>query len=1012
MSGIAVVVKNPVIWRSVLISILSGLLCISSFGQVRTITGTVSASDTKETLPGATVVIKGTTTGVVTDVNGKYSIQVPAGKDTLVFSYVGYSPAEIRIQEQPVIDVVLQLTKVSLGEIVVIGYGTVKKSDLTGAVSSIKANEITKITALNPVESLEGKVSGVQITNIDGTPGNSPVVRIRGIGTINNSSPVYVVDGLILDDIAFLNAADIASIEVLKDASATAIYGNRGANGVIIITTKTGEVGEGHTKVSFNAETGIQKVAHKIPLLNGKEFAIISNEIIPGTYNNVDAVNNTDWQNEIFRLAPIYKFDFSASGASKIAQYYFGLGYFGQEGIIDQSYFQRLTIQLNNTYNLGKYIKLGNKITLTPTSQRIAPNVTFEAYRADPTIAPFSPGGAYSPVPGVGNPLADLAYSNNYVKGIRGVGSFFGEVKFLKMFVLKSNLGLDASYYKGESFTPAYDVSVTQFNLYSNLSKAWSDNLTWLWENTLNFNQDFGKHHIDAVAGFTMQNSTNEMMSLTGENIIRDGSNFWYIQPTYIVDPGNNINTLGQLVNNVDPGLYYSMVSLLFRANYTFNNRYILTVTYRRDGSSKFNTANRWGDFPSVALGWNIAHEKFLQKAKFLSRLKLRGSWGIIGNDKIDYTSRFSLVESDLVTIFGISPGAYPGASYAQIGNDKLKWENSTQTDIGLEAGFFNDRLNSEFDFYNKITNDILVGLTIPAYFGNGLNTKEVFNAAKVLNRGFEFNISWRDQIGKVKYNVGVNGSTIYNRVQTIGGVSGSDTVLLGGYLSNGIPVTASKVGLPIGSFYGYKTDGLFQTQAELDAYPHLSDATVGSLRFVDINGDGVLDGRDRTNIGSPIPSFIFGLTLGTEFYGFDVTLDLQGQTGNKIFNAKEVVRPDKYNFETHVMGAWTSPGSSTTEPVASFGGYNYNPSDHFIQNGTYLRIRDVILGYTIPTKLSEKIYMKKLRVYLKADNLYVWTKFTGYSPDIGSSDVLSNGIDYGEYPTTTVYSAGLNINF
>jgi TonB-linked SusC/RagA family outer membrane protein len=983
-----------------------------SYAQVRTITGTISASDTKETLPGATVQIKGTTTGVVTDINGKYTFKVPEGKVVLIYSFVGYTTQEIELSLQNIVDVLMVPSKTTLSEVVVVGYGTLRKMDLTGAVSTVKTDDITKITAMNPIENLAGKVAGVQVTSASGTPGESPVVRIRGIGTIGDASPIYVVDGVILSDISYLNSADIESITVLKDASATAIYGNRGANGVIVISTKTGKAGEGKTTFTLNGETGWQKVAHKISLLNGKDYANIINEFQPGTYNNVDLLPNTDWQNLIFHMAPIYNFEGSASGASKTVQYYIGVGYFDQEGIIDKSYYKRLTLKIDNTYELTKNIKLGNNITVTPYTQQVAPDVTFQAYRAQPIIDPYKPDGNFNSVPGVGNPLAALAYSNNFNKGVRAVGNLFGEVSFLKNFVIRSSYGIDAAYNKGESFTPAYTVSPTQFNLYSLLGKAWSDNLTWLWENTISYKKDFGKHYLDVVAGYTMQNSTNEFMNLTGSNIIRDNANFWYIQPTYVWDPSHNINNIGLITNNLDPNLYYSMISYLVRVNYTLFKKYILTLTYRRDGSSKFSQSNRWGDFPSIAVGWNTSEEKFMSKLKFLSKLKLRGSWGIVGNDKIPYESRYSLVNSNLVTVLGTGSSADPGATYGMIGNNNLKWETTSQLDVGLETGFFKDRLTGEFDYYDKETYGILVGLTIPAYFGNGLNTKEIFNAAKVQNKGFEFNLGWRDQVGKLKYNFGINGTTISNKIISIGGVSGSDTVLYGGYLGNGQNVTASRVGLPIGAFYGYKTDGLFQTQSELNAYPHLADATVGSLRYIDVNGDGKLDGRDRTYIGSPIPTFIFGFSAGFEYRGIDLAIDIQGQTGNKIFNAKEIIRPDQYNYESHVLNAWTGPGTSYTEPVASSGGYNYLPSDHYVQDGSFLRFRDIILGYTLPSGITKKIYVQKLRIYLKADNLFTWTKYTGYTPEIGSSDALSSGVDFGAYPTTSVYSIGLNLNF
>lgn len=990
----------------------------SSLAQVRTVKGTVTAFDTKETLPGATIQVKGTTEGTVTDIDGNFTLKISESKVILLFSYIGYKSQEVEVTNQAKVDVVLEPQKTTLDEVVVIGYGSVRKSDLSGSVGTVKSDDITKITALNPVQSLQGNVTGVQVTSTSGTPGENPAVRIRGVGTFGNSNPIYVVDGVIVDDISFLNSNDITSMEVLKDASASAIYGSRGANGVIMVTTKMGKATEGKTVFNFSGEVGIQKLAKKIDLLNGHDFAVIRNEINPGSYNNVDAVPNTDWQDLIFKTAPIFDFQLSASGSSKSMQYYISGSYFKQGGIIEKSNYERITLKINNIYNFSDYVKFGNNITIAPYSQQVAPGVTWAAYRAWPTLVPYYADGSFGVVPGVGNPLADIEYSNNYNKGVRGVGNLFGEVNFLKMFTFKSSFGVDAGYNLSESFTPAYTVYnpdgtiSQQQNIMSRLNKGSNYTFTWLWENTLNFKKEFGKHSFDAVAGYTMQNTTSDGFSLAGANLIRDDPSFWYIQPSYIYDPANNVNTINSIYESVDLNQYYSMISYLFRVNYVFNKKYILTATFRSDGSSKFSSDNRYATFPSFALGWNISQEKFLQNVKWLNKLKVRASWGKLGNDKIPYWDRYARVESNILAIFGTTGDPNTGATYGINGNPDLKWEVTTQTDIGLEFSLFDSRLTAEFDYYNKQTDDILILLSVPGYFGNGSGAKVRFNAASVVNRGFEFNLGWRDQIGKLKYNIGVLGTTIHNEVLEIGGISGVDDALIGGYLGNGIPVTRSVVGLPIGSFYGYQTDGIFQTQAELDAYPHDGQAGVGDLRFVDVNSDGKIDGRDRTNIGSPIPTFIFGFNFGIEIIGFDLSVNVQGQTGNKIFNAKEVVRPDPYNFESHVLDRWTGPGTSNTEPRASFGGYNYTPSDHFIQDGSFIRIRNLVLGYTLPEIWSKKVGMQKLRLYVKADNLYTWTKFTGYTPEIGSGDVLSAGIDYGIYPITAVYSVGINLNF
>lgn len=993
------------------------LIGMQVHGQ-RTIRGTVTDADTGETLPGVNVIVKGTARGVSTDINGTFQLEVLPVDDVLVFSFVGYEDQEFIIGDQSDIQVSMQSSSTMLDELVVIGYGTVRKSDLTGAVSSLKTEDIRKITAIHPEKALQGKVTGVQVTTTSGAPGAGATVRVRGVGTFNNSSPIFVVDGVILDDISFLNSADIASMEVLKDASATAIYGSRGANGVILIQTKTGTPGQEKPIFSFSSEYGIQRLAKKIDLLNGREFAIISNEIRPGSYNNADAVPNTDWQDLIFQTAPVQSHQLSITGATGIAQYYVGIGLFQQDGIVPKSNYQRITLKLNNTYNLSEYFRLGNNITIAPFEQRNAPNVTYAVYRAQPLLEPYYSDGSFGVVYNVGNPLADLEYSNNFRKGVRGVGNIFAEANPFEGITLKSSFGIDASFNKNESFTPAYTVynpdgtASQQYNEFSDLFKGNTENLSWLWENTIAYNKKIDKHNVNAVGGFTMQKSRSESFGFAGQNLIRDDQNFWYIQPPYIIDEANNINMLQSIFNGVDPGLYYSMISYLFRTNYTYDNRYIATVTFRRDGSSKFSNENRYSNFPSFALGWNIINEQFMQSFLVISNLKLRASWGIIGNEKILYFDRFSRVQSDLLIILSNPDTPFPAASYGKSGNPDLIWESTTQTDIGLEVGVFNNRLTGEFDYYNRVTDDILIELSTPGHLGNGQGQKVRYNAASVLNSGFEFNIRWRETVGDFSYSVGVIGTTINNEVLSIGGASGVDSVLIGGYLANGQPVTLSEVGLPIGAFYGYQTDGIFQSQDELDSYPHMGLAGVGDLRFVDINNDGSIDGLDRTYLGSPIPEFIYGFNFELQFKAFDLGVDLHGQTGNKIFNGKDAVRPDPYNFEKTVWDRWTGPGTSTTEPRASFGGYNYTPSDRFIQDGSFLRLRSVQLGYTLPETVTKRVAMQQVRVYIKGTNIYTMAKYTGYTPEIGSYDVLSNGIDYGVYPISAVYSLGVNVTF
>jgi len=1006
------------------------LMLISSttiMAQAVTIQGKLTDDETGEPLIGATVLEKGTSNGTVTDYDGNYKLSVSSKDVTLVFSYVGYKQQETALNGRSVIDAALGLDLEELDEIVVIGYGTVRKSDLTGSVSTVKSEDLLKIPASNPMQALQGKAAGIQVTSTSGAPGAQPVVRVRGVGTFNNSSPIYVVDGVILNDISFLNSADIESMEILKDASATAIYGNRGANGVIMITTKQGKKGSGKLNLSVNAQYSVQNLQRKINLLDGPQFATVAHEINPAVfnYNNLSLLPNTDWQDKVFSPAPIYNAQIAVSGATERTTNYFSIGLYQKNGIVDKSDYKRVTLKMNNTFDVTKNFKLGNNVTVTPYQQRNAPDVTFQAYRAWPTVAPYysskdtsipSLVGDYSAVQGVGNPMASLAYSNNYVNGLRGVGNFYAEGKILDAFTVKSSLALDGQMNRSKNFSPAFAVynpdgtSSAQANQINDLTKTSSYNFTWIWTNTVNFNKEIGKHSINALAGYTMQRQMNESMTVVGSNIIRNGQDFWYIKPTNVYDPTNSVNNLQNISNTVDPNMNFSMISYLARLNYVYDNRYIFTATFRRDGSSKFSQKNRYGNFPSVAFGWNIINEAFMQNVPMLSNLKLRASAGIIGNDKIPYTGRFSTTEN-LVSVFGVNQSANAAVSYAKNGNPNLKWENTRQIDVGLEVGMFKDKLTAEFDYYRKDTRDILIQLSTPGYLGNGQGAKTYFNAAEVLNEGFEFNLIWKEEFKNgFNYSVGFLGSTIHNEVLSIQG-SGADTVLLGGSVQ-GRYVTASRQGYPIGAFYGYQTNGIFQNQTQLDGYPHLSQAGVGDLIFKDTNGDGVLDSNDRTYLGSPIPKFIYGLNISVGYKNFDLSMNIQGQTGNKIFNGKEIVRPDPYNFEHHVINRWHGEGTSNTEPRASFGGYNYLPSSKYTYSGSYLRLRTLSIGYTIPDAMLSKMHLGSLRFYLTGNNLFTLMKFTGYSPEVASNDVIGNGIDMGSYPIPAIYSAGFNLTF
>lgn len=991
--------------KQALLITLCSCFSLAAFAQNMQVQGTVTAEEDGLPMIGVNVVVKNSTKGASTDEDGRYTIADVNAADSLVFSYLGYVTRVVAVDNRMIVDVVMEEDVEILEDVVVVGYGTQKKSDLTGAVSSVRGADLTKIPSSSPVQALQGKVAGVQVTSLSGAPGADQVVRVRGTGTFNNASPIYVVDGVILDDISFLNSSDIQSMEILKDASATAIYGSRGANGVILVTTKHGKAGgQDQPTVNFGAAFSSQVLAKKIDLLDGREFAAYVNDITPGSYNNLDAVPNTDWQDLVFSSAPMQNYHLSVSGSSEKAQYYLGFGYFNQQGIIDKSSYERFTLQLNNIYQLSDHIKIGNNLTFAPYTQQNTANATYGAYRAQPVAVPFNPDGSYGEVPGVGNPLADIENTNDFEKGLRVVGNVFTEVSFLRGFAFRTSFGTDMGFQKNRRFTPVFYVSPQQQNEINDLFVGNNENVTWLWENTLNYKKLIDKHSIDLLGGYTMQEATSEFLSASAINILGDSENLWYLN-------ADNINPT-TIKNGVDENLNYAIISYLFRANYTYNNKYLLTATFRRDGSSKFNEENRYSNFPSVAAGWNIGNEPFMENIPAISNLKLRASWGQIGNEKINYLDQYALVLNQINAVFGQNEILIPGSSYGKTGNPDLKWETTSQTDVGLEIGVLNNRLSAELDYYSRTTDDILIELSTPGYFGNGEGVKVRYNAGSVLNRGFEFNVAWNEEVGDFKYRIGLVGATIHNEVLSVGGNSGVDSVLFGGNLGNGQLVTRSSVGNPIGSFFGYQTDGIFQNQSELESYPHESLAGVGDLRFVDQNGDGQINSLDRVYLGSPIPDFVYGFNFEASFKGFDLSVDFQGQVGNEIYNGKEAVRPDLYNFETHVIDHWTGEGTSTTEPRASSGGINYAPSDRFIQDGSFLRLRSLTIGYNFSQELASKLHMKQARFYVSGTNMFTLTEFTGYTPEIGSADVLSNGIDYGIYPVTSIYSIGLNLTF
>lgn len=968
-----------------------------SFGQ-GTITGNITSSEDGLALIGVTVEVLPSGRGTLTDVDGNYDINKQMD-DSIRFSYIGYKTITMPIGGKTKIDVVLQPNAEILDEIVVIGYGTIKKSDLTGSVSSIKAEDIVKVPAPNAIQALQGKVAGMQILNTSGDPGADPVVRLRGVTTLNNNNPIAVIDGVISDvsQVAQLNPNDIASVEVLKDASATAIYGSRGAAGVIIVTTKRGKSGK--NVVSVSVEQSIENVERKIDVMNGREFATFLNAIDPGTYNNLDALPNTDWQNEIYNSnTPITNANFSVSGGSNTSNFYFGLGYFGQQGILPKSALSRLTGKMNLGFDVTKNIKMGFDLSLALSDKENAPGVVGTALRAWPIDRPFLENGNFADVMG-GNPVAAIEYTNSDRGLIAGLGNLYASVNFLKDFTFKTSLQFTHDEGRGRSFVPVYFVGPLQQNERNDLTYSNDNATTLIFENTLSYAKEFGKNSLNVLAGYTAQDSRNEFISGLTENLIREDDLFWYL------NSGEDIYE--RVSNNFSRN---TLLSYLGRVNYSFDSKYLLTVSLRRDGSSKFGINNRWGNFPSVAAGWNLDRESFFPKISFLNSLKLRASWGIIGNERIPGEAQFSLISNDYNTVFGENETLQPGASFNGGGNPNLKWEETRQTNIGINAGFLNDRLTVELDYYVKNTDDILVPLEPIGYTGVGAFRSIFYNAANVQNSGFEWNVNYRETKGNWSYGVGVLGTTIKNRVTDIGQGIGADSLLVGGDLGNGQQVARTAVGQPIGYLYGYEAIGVFQNQAQFESTPSLFGQTVGDLIYRDVNGDGRITAADRTFIGSSIPNFVYGFNLSAGYKNFTLSADFQGQTGNKIFNGKQTIRFTTLNYEEKFNQFWTGEGSTNEHPRPTVGGVNYLPNSYFVEDGSFIRLRSLTLNYQIPSKSKWKI--NSANIYVRATNLFTLTKFTGYSPEIGAGSAIDGVIDRGVYPITRIFSLGLNANF
>ncbi len=1024
----------------VIISVLFICFTTGLMAQKFTVTGIVTDGLDQTGIPGATVLEKGTTNGTITDVNGKYSLMVMSDKDTLVFSYIGYKTIEMPINGRAIIDVFMESDLTELDEVVVIGYGSQKKKVVTGAISTVNSEQIERIPVLRAEQAMQGQTAGVQVTQMSGQPGEAPTVRIRGAGTTGDADPLYIVDGMTVGGIDYLNPGDIESIDVLKDAASAAIYGARAANGVVLITTKGGKAGGG-TSLNFSTYYGIQNVSKTIEMLGADDYRMLMNEgarnaglTEPFDLDEVPAAN-TDWQAQLFeKNVPIMNFDLSVAGGNEKTTYSSSISYFSQQGIIggEKSQFDRLTARLNGDHRATDWFKFGGSLSYSEIKRRgIGSNQSFNgAYSSALNLDPLTPlymtdtsilsqypyssepvvtapdGSVYGISDLVGaevvNPMALLEIQNGETRVDKFVGNLYAEVDIIEGLKFRSSVGLDLAYVLWDTYTPLYYLNGAQSNTdKTNVTKTITRYYNWQWENTLSYSKKIKDHNFSLLAGTT-----------AFENNYEDLGGFNAKVP--ITDPDNvYLNMATDTVWTAWGGASSSALFSIFgRVTYDYKSKYAFTGILRRDGSSKFGPNNRYGLFPSLGVSWMLTEESFMPQLGPVSFIKLRASWGVNGNQEIGDYQFVSTIDKSRGYIFG--DGRYTGASPSFIENADIRWEESEQLDIALDVGAFNNRLSATFDYYIKTTKGLLERIPIPGHVGNDA---PYANVGSVQNRGVEMSVNWRHYLKELRYSVGVNAAYNKNEMTEIGNEEG---VLPGASWAIAGMVTRSEEGMPIAYFYGYKTDGIFQNQNEI--YQHYGsdglmlqpNAVPGDVRFVDVNGDDVINEDDRTYIGNPTPDWTLGFNASVEYHNFDLSFLFTGAFGHQIFNGAQRQDLRYTNRPVSALDRWTGEGTSDEVPRYTWSDVNnnYRVSDLYIENGSYLRLKNIQVGYTLPKSFLEKIKCGAWRFYVSAENLLTFTGYTGADPEIGAMSSFDVGIDRGIYPAARTFRFGTSISF
>jgi TonB-dependent starch-binding outer membrane protein SusC len=1016
-------------FAKIALAVLLTVLSLQLQAQSLAISGKVT-DEQGAPMPGVNVIVKGTTNGTTTDVEGQYKLTVNDANSTLVFSFIGYVSDEVLVNGQTVLNISMAPDILSLSEVVVVGYGTQKRSSLVGSIGSVTSKELTELPVPSMEQAIQGRVAGVVVTN-NGAPGEAPIVRIRGINSINYASnPLYVVDGIPeVGNFNIFDSKDIESVEVLKDASSAAIYGSRASAGVVLITTKKGS-SDGKVHVNLDSYYGVQSAWKKLDLLNTNQFiqygtALLSNAgaALPGTFSALDnpiyagstqtfAKTNTNWQDELFQSAGIAQHHLSLSGNTEKSKYFASVGYFNQDGIMKGTGFERYNVRFNSEHKISKRVTFGQTLLVATGFQKQEQNAggrsqiqnTIRMLPYLPVLNPNNVGG-YGGATGADgsdpqNPVRAALQDISQTTNIRALGTLYLNVNITNWLTYRFNLGVDFNTQRQYTYQPIYSEGFngrSNANLADNRSNYFSP----VYTNQLTFDKAYGKHVINAtgVIEYQERNISNLGASGTASN--------------------NNVKELNGLSNQSFSGTRaeYSIFSYVGRVNYEYANRYLLSASIRRDGSSNFAPGYKFGNFPSVGLGWRISEERFMKSIASISEMKLRASYGSLGFLGVGfYPYQTSLSTSTNAVLGG---GRALGAYYDVLGNKGLTWEITDMTSVGLDVGLFNNKLTFSVEYYNRKTDNLI--LSVQPAASSGVSNPTLANVGKMTNSGFEFQGGYKDFSNQLKWSANANIGFVKNEVTAL--ATPKSSIETGGSADfGGFNITRTEAGHAVQSFYGWQTDGLFQTASDVANSAAQPNAKPGDIRFKDVKGDGQIDSDDRVYLGSFLPNYTFGINLSANYKNWDFAAFFQGVQGNKIFNGTKVIEQGMlrlFNASTDVLRAWTPANPNTDVPraVNSDPNNNSRTSNRFIEDGSYLRLKNLSIGYSIPTEALQKFSnnaLTKFRVYFAAQNLLTFTNYTGYDPEIGSrfNSSLTQGIDYGQFPQARTIMIGVQVGF